>query len=74
MAVNLEPTAEMLDEDLYWDIVARSLENSSDEEEQEEFLIDEIGKLTPKEMVGFRLRTDCCTKAILPKCGALATS
>lgn len=58
MAVNLEPTAEMLDEDLYWDIVARSLENSSDEEEQEEFLIDEIGKLTPKEMVGFRLRTD----------------
>lgn len=58
MGVDLEPTAEMLDEDLYWNIVARSLENSSDEEEQEEFLIGEIGKLSPKEMVGFRLRTD----------------
>jgi hypothetical protein len=51
-------TAEMLDEDLYWQIVYRSLEETEDQEEQEQFLIKEIGGLTPKQMIGFRLRTD----------------
>ncbi len=51
-------TSEMLDEDLYWQIVAKSLQNSHDEDSQEAFLIKEIEKLSPKEIIGFRLRTD----------------
>jgi hypothetical protein len=51
-------TAEMLDEDIYWQIVERSLEETEDQEEQEQFLIKEIGRLSPKQMIGFRLRTD----------------
>jgi hypothetical protein len=56
--LNLGKTAEMLDEDLYWKIVENSLQNSKNQTEQEAFLISEISKLTPKQMVGFRLRTD----------------
>ena len=55
---DLEKTSEMLDEDLYWEIVAQSLKNSKDQNGQEKFLIKEISKLTPKQMIGFRLRTD----------------
>jgi Protein of unknown function (DUF4240) len=51
-------TAEMLDEDIYWQIVERSLEETEDQEEQEQFLIKEIGRLSLKQMIGFRLRTD----------------
>ena len=55
---DLEKTSEMLAEDLYWEIVDQSLKNSKDQNEQEKFLIKEISKLTPKQMIGFRLRTD----------------
>lgn len=54
----LSKTAEMLDEDLYWAIIDKSLKATSDQDDQEEFLIEEITKLTPKQMIGFRLRTD----------------
>lgn len=54
----LTKTAEMLDEDLYWSIIDLSLKNTSNQDSQEQFLINEIGKLTPKQMIGFRLRTD----------------
>ena len=57
-SLKIEKTAEMLDEDLYWKIVDTSLKNSSNQDEQEKFLISEISKLTPKQMIGFRLRTD----------------
>ena len=55
---NLEKTSEILNEDLYWEIVAQSLKNSKNQNGQEKFLINEISKLTPKQMIGFRLRTD----------------
>ena len=55
---HLVKTSEMLDEDLYWEIIAQSLKNSKDQNGQEKFLIKEISKLTPKQMIGFRLRTD----------------
>lgn len=55
---NLTRTAEMLDEDLYWAIIDSSLRQTSTQDDQEEFLIEEIGKLTATEMIGFRLRTD----------------
>lgn len=57
-ASKLLKSAEMLDEDLYWSIIDKSLKNTNKQDDQEEFLIREIGKLIPKEMVGFHLRTD----------------
>lgn len=54
----LAKTAEMLDEDLYWAIIAKSLRSASGQDEQAQFLVEEIGALTPKQMIGFRLRTD----------------
>lgn len=55
---NIEKTAEMLDENIFWNIIENSLNNTDNQIEQEAFLIDEIEKLTPKEIIGFRLRTD----------------
>lgn len=57
-ASQLEKTDEMLDEILYWSIIEKSLLDSNNQDAQEQFLINEIGNLTPKEMIGFRLRTD----------------
>lgn len=54
----LTKTAEMLDENLFWQIIDKSLRNTKNQDDQERFLIKEIGNLTPKEMIGFRLRTD----------------
>jgi Protein of unknown function (DUF4240) len=54
----LAKTAEMLDENLYWGIIEKSLKNTNNQDEQQHFLIKEISNLTPKEMIGFRLRTD----------------
>ncbi|MBN8694003.1 MAG: DUF4240 domain-containing protein [Bacteroidetes bacterium] len=57
-STELVKTAEMLDEDLFWKIIEKSLKNTSDQDSQEQFLIKEIGSLTPKQIIGFRLRTD----------------
>lgn len=54
----LVQTSEMLDEDLYWKIVAEALKKSDDQDEQEQFLIERLKTLSPTEIIGFRLRTD----------------
>lgn len=54
----LEKTAEILDEDLFWKIIDKSLQSTTNQDSQEQYLIKEICKLTPKEMIGFRLQTD----------------
>ena len=54
----LTETAEMLNEETFWKIIDSSLRSSSNQDEQERNLISEIEKLSPKEMIGFRLRTD----------------
>ena len=54
----LSKTADMLDEELYWLIIDQSLHNSHNQDEQAAFLVKAIGQLTPKQMIGFRLRTD----------------
>lgn len=54
----LSKTADMLDEELYWSIIDQSLHNSHNQDEQAAFLVKAIGQLTPKQMIGFRLRTD----------------
>lgn len=55
---DIEKTSEMLDETLFWNIVDSSLKNTKNQDDQESFLVEEIEKLTPKQMIGFRLRTD----------------
>lgn len=55
---DIEKTAEMLDEAIFWEIIDKSLQNTNNQQDQGTFLINEIGKLTPKEIIGFRLRTD----------------
>ena len=51
-------TSEMLNEDKFWDIIESSLKKTTNQDEQEQFLIKEIGKLTLNEIIGFRLKTD----------------
>lgn len=51
-------TSKMLDEGKYWEIVDRSVKSRNSKINQRYFLIAEIEKLSPEEMVGFRLRTD----------------
>ena len=53
-AHDLTKTAEMMDEDLYWSIVAASLAHGDDQDAQEGFLITRLQQLSPKEMIGFR--------------------
>lgn len=54
----IEKTSEMLDEVIFWNIIDASLKSSKNQDDQETFLVKEIEKLTPKEIIGFRLRTD----------------
>jgi hypothetical protein len=54
----LTKSSKMLDEDSYWAIIANSLKQTDNQEDQELFLISEIEKMSPDEMIGFRLRTD----------------
>jgi len=51
-------TAEMLDETVFWDIIGKSLKNTHNQQDQENYLVHEIEQLTPTQMIGFRLRTD----------------
>lgn len=57
-SIHLAPTSEMLDEESYWKIIENSLKETTNEEDQEVFLTSALEKLSPKEMIGFRLRTD----------------
>lgn len=54
----LERTGEMLDEDKFWAIVEKSLQYAKNQLSQLDFLMKEVEKLTPAEIIGFRLRTD----------------
>jgi hypothetical protein len=54
----IEKTSEMLDETIFWNIVDSSVKNAKNQDAQERFLVKEIEKLTPKQIIGFRLRTD----------------
>lgn len=55
---DLKKISNPMEEEAFWNIVASSLNNTSNEEEQESFLIRTIGKLSLPEMIGFKLRTD----------------
>lgn len=55
----LKPTAEMMDEEQFWAIVQTAVDEAGkDEDEYLEVVKRELSKLSLKEMIGFRLRTD----------------
>lgn len=55
----LKPTAEMMDEEQFWAIVQTAVDEAGDDEDEYlEVVKRELSKLSLKEMVGFRLRTD----------------
>lgn len=47
-----------MDESRFWALVQQSLNNTSSQEEQAEYLENQLEKLPPEEIIGFRLRTD----------------
>lgn len=57
-SLTLSKSSEMMDEGIYWSIIENSIKGTDNQEDQELFLIAEIEKLTPIQMIGFRLRTD----------------
>ncbi len=58
-AFELEPVSEMMDEDRFWQMVSDSIDESGSEQQvQESSLITALEKLSPAEIIGFRLRTD----------------
>lgn len=55
----LKPTAEMMDEEQFWAIVQTAVDEAgNDEDEYLEVAKRELSKLSLKEMIGLRLRTD----------------
>jgi hypothetical protein len=54
----LSKTAAMMPEDQYWALIDQSIKNTDSEEDQETYLIEQLEKLPPTEIIGFRLRTD----------------
>jgi hypothetical protein len=55
--LHVEKTGEMLNEEQYWSLIDNSLKLTQDQDQQGQFLISEIKKLSPHEMIGFTLRT-----------------
>ncbi len=56
----MEKCSIMMGEDQFWNLISASLKNSSNGKEQASFLIHALSRLSPEEMIGFRLRTDKC--------------
>lgn len=53
-----EKTADMLDEDRYWSMIHQAKKAGEDQDEMADYLSEDVEKLSPKEMIGFKLRTD----------------
>lgn len=54
----IDKSSEMLNEEVFWNLIEESIKKSDDQESQESYIIKKLQKLTPKEIIGFRLRTD----------------
>jgi hypothetical protein len=57
-SIQIEKTSKMMDENQFWYLIDHSLKNTNSQMEQENYLIEELKKLNPSEIIGFRLRTD----------------
>ncbi len=56
--VKIDITSKMMEEDLFWSIIEKSLQNFSEQDQQERLLVKELQNLSPAQLIGFRLRTD----------------
>ncbi|MBO9699827.1 MAG: DUF4240 domain-containing protein [Sporocytophaga sp.] len=56
-STKLSKTSKMLDENLYWKIISRSIKASTSLDDQEKWLISELSKLSTEKIIGFKLRT-----------------
>jgi len=54
----LQKTGEMMEEDLFWAIVRKSLKYKGNQTRQRRYLIKILRKLTPTQIIGFHLRRD----------------
>lgn len=57
-ALPAHKVSQMLDIDLYWQIIENSLQDADTLEQQEDNLIEELSHLTAEDIIGFRLRTE----------------
>ncbi|NOQ71522.1 MAG: DUF4240 domain-containing protein [Crocinitomix sp.] len=53
-----EKIHEVFNENEFWKIVEKAKNNASNRIEQQQYLIQELIKLTPEQIIGFRLQTD----------------
>lgn len=56
-SMQISKTSKMLDEKLYWQLIARSIKASTSLEDQEKWLISELRKQPTEKIIGFKLRT-----------------
>lgn len=54
----LTKTSQMMDEERFWNMIQKSLNESKNQDAQESWLIHELQQLSLEEIIGFRLRTD----------------
>jgi len=57
-SLQIDKTSKMMDEDQFWSLIDNSLIKTKSQIEQQNYLINELQKLSPLEIIGFRLRTD----------------
>lgn len=53
----LEKSGQMMDDQVYWQIIRDSIRESESQEEQEEYLINRLKVMNPQEIIGFHLKT-----------------
>jgi hypothetical protein len=68
-SISLSKSSEMLVK-VYWAIIDSSLHETTNQEDQELYLVSAIEKLTPQRNDRFRLRTDKLLTAIIQNYGA----
>jgi Protein of unknown function (DUF4240) len=54
----LTKSGEMMNENTFWKLIDQSLKATSNQDEQAAYLTQELEKCSPKQIIGFRLRTD----------------
>lgn len=53
----LEKSGQVMDDQVYWQLIQDSLIETDTQEEQEEYLVNRLRVLNPQEIIGFHLRT-----------------
>lgn len=53
----LEKSGQMMDTTVYWQLIEDSLKETTEQEEQEEYLVNRLKVMNPQDIIGFHLRT-----------------